>query len=102
MALKTAIVGIGWWGRHIIDSTNFMLDPSLKDIFKGNSGTASKSSMRIQFMYDYFSGKVYIQIGDTRTDDAKALSNIVLISEEGGKSDGLFTNKVDKSSWTTS
>lgn len=22
MALKTAIVGIGWWGRHIIDSTN--------------------------------------------------------------------------------
>ena len=75
---------------YIIDSTNFMLDPSLKDIFKGNSGMASKSSMRIQFMYDYCSGKVYIQIGDTRIDDAKALSDIVKENKLESKGTCLF------------
>jgi len=62
---------------YIIDSTNFDLHPSLKDIFKGSRGTASDSSMRIQFIYDYLTGKSYIEIGDNRTADSTTLFNIV-------------------------
>lgn len=61
----------------IIDSTNFDLLPSLKEIFKGSGGAASLSSMRIQLIYDYLSGKLYIMIGDTRTSDTKTLKEIV-------------------------
>lgn len=62
---------------YIIDSTNFDLHPSLKDMFKGYGGNASKSSIRIQLMYDYLKGKMYIEIGDIRKTDSKTLLNMI-------------------------
>lgn len=62
---------------YIIDSTNFDLHPSLKEIFKGSGGSASKSSMRIQLIFDYFSKKIYIEIGDNRTSDATTLFEMI-------------------------
>jgi hypothetical protein len=61
----------------IIDSTNFNLHPSLKEKYKGSSGSASESAMRIQLLYDYLSGKTHIVIGDTKTSDSKTLYNII-------------------------
>ncbi len=62
---------------YIIDSTNFDLHPRLKNIFKGNSGSASKSSLRIQFVYDYISGHMYVEIGDVKLSDAKTFHSII-------------------------
>jgi len=62
---------------YIIDSTNFDLHPKLSEIFKGNSGAASKSSLRIQFVYDFLSGRMYIQIGDVKLTDAKTFHTII-------------------------
>lgn len=62
---------------YIIDSTNFDLHPKLCEIFKGNSGAASKSSLRIQFVYDFLSGQMYIQIGDVKLSDPKTLHSII-------------------------
>lgn len=62
---------------YIIDSTNFDLHPSLKEKFKGSGGSASASSMRIQFIFDYLTGKLLIEIGDVRTSDSKTLEKIV-------------------------
>ena len=62
---------------YIIDSTNIKLHPKLHEIFKGTGGGASKSSLRIQFMYDFLTGKMYIEIGDVKLSDAKTLYNII-------------------------
>jgi hypothetical protein len=62
---------------YIIDSTNFDLHPKLSDIFKGSSGGASKSSLRIQFVYDFLTGNMYIQIGDVKLSDAKTFYRII-------------------------
>ncbi len=75
---------------YIIDSTNFDLHPSLKDIFKGSSGTASDSSMRIQFIYDYLTGRSYIEIGDNRTADSTTLFNIVKENKLATDGNALF------------
>lgn len=62
---------------YIIDSTNFALHPSLAELFKGNGGSASKSSMRIQFMYDFITGQMYVEIGDVKLADATAYHRIL-------------------------
>ena len=62
---------------YIIDSTNFELHPSLKDVFTGSSGASSPSSMRIQLIHDYITGRIYVMIGDTKMCDAPALQNVV-------------------------
>ena len=62
---------------YIIDSTNFDLHPKLSNCFKGYGGSASPSSMRIQLVYDYLSGKVYVEIGDVTNSDSKTLHEIV-------------------------
>jgi hypothetical protein len=61
----------------IIDSTNFDLHPKLKNVFKGNNGAASKSSIRIQFVYDFLSARMYIEIGDVNLSDAKTFHSII-------------------------
>lgn len=48
----------------IIDSTNFDLHKDLSDDYKGSGGSASSASMRIQAIYEYFSGKFKIKLGD--------------------------------------
>lgn len=62
---------------YIIDSTNFDLHPALRDMFKGSAGSASKASMRIQFVYDYLTGQMYVEIGDTDNSDAGTLHDII-------------------------
>lgn len=61
----------------IIDSTNFSLHPSLSEVFKGNGGSASKSSIRIQFMYDFITGRMYVHIGDVKLADASSYYKII-------------------------
>lgn len=75
---------------YIIDSTNFDLHPSLKDTFKGNGGGASASSMRIQFIYDYLSGRLHLEIGDVRLSDATTLKDIVKTRKLGTDGNTLF------------
>jgi len=62
---------------YIIDSTTFDIHPSLRDIFKGSSGSGSPASMRIQLVLDYRTGLLYAQIGDTKLCDAPTLHRIV-------------------------
>lgn len=62
---------------YIIDSTNFSLHPSLENDFKGSGGSGSPASMRIQLVYDYLSGKTYLEIGDVKNTDAVMLEDIV-------------------------
>lgn len=62
---------------YIIDSTNFDLHPSLREVFRGCGGTASVSSMRIQLVLDYLTGRLYVQIGDTKMCDAPTLQHLV-------------------------
>ena len=62
---------------YIIDSTNFEIHPSLREIFKGSSGSGSTASMRIQLVLDYLTGRLYLQIGDTKLCDAPTLQRIV-------------------------
>ena len=62
---------------YVIDSTNFELHPSLANVFKGCGGGASKAAMRIQFVLDYLTGTVHIEIGDTKLSDPKTLHAIV-------------------------
>lgn len=62
---------------YIIDSTNFELPSALREIFKGSSGDSSASSMRIQLVLDYVTGRIYIEIGDTKLCDAPTLQRLV-------------------------
>lgn len=62
---------------YIIDSTNFDLHPSLRALFKGSSGSASKAAMRIQLVLDYLTGRLYVEIGDTQLCDAPTLQRLV-------------------------
>ncbi len=75
---------------YIIDSTNFDLQASLKDIFKGSNGSASKSCMRIQFAYDYLQGKTYVEIGDVKLSDAGTLNRIVSTEKLNIKGECIF------------
>lgn len=62
---------------YVIDSTNFNLHPSLVDVFKGSGGGASVAAARIQFLFDYRTGFMYIELGDVTLSDATALASIV-------------------------
>jgi hypothetical protein len=62
---------------YAIDSTNFNLAPELAPIFKGNGGGASKAAMRIQFVLDYCTEAMYLEIGDVRLSDPATLAGIV-------------------------
>jgi hypothetical protein len=62
---------------YLIDSTNFTIHKSLKDIFKGPGGSASEAMVRIQFAYDYVTGGMFVEIGDAKTADAPTLEEIV-------------------------
>ncbi|MEI6423187.1 MAG: transposase [Lentisphaerota bacterium] len=62
---------------YLIDSTNFTLHESLKIIFKGPGGNASEAMVRIQFVYDYVTGGMFVEIGDVKTADAPTLEAIV-------------------------
>jgi hypothetical protein len=76
--LKLEASCIKWLDHiYIIDSTNFDIHPSLQGTFKGSGGSASKASVRIQFVFDYLSGRTYVQIGDADTADATTLHDII-------------------------
>jgi hypothetical protein len=62
---------------YLIDSTNFDLHPSLREIFKGSGGAASKAAMRIQLVLDYLTGRLYVEIGDAKLCDAPTLQRLV-------------------------
>jgi len=62
---------------YIIDSTNFELHPSLREVFKGNGGASSVSAMRIQLVLDYVTGRLFVEIGDTKLCDAPTLQRLV-------------------------
>ena len=62
---------------YIIDSTNFELHPALAPKFKGNSGGASPASMRIQFVFDYCTGIIHVEIGDVRLSDTTTLAKLI-------------------------
>ncbi len=62
---------------YVIDSTNFELHPTLAPHFKGNGGGASAASMRIQFVFDYCSGIMHVEIGDVRLTDTATLERLV-------------------------
>ena len=59
---------------YIIDSTNFPLHASLKGTFKGSGEGAT---MRIQMVYDFLSGFVIAEFGDTTLCDAPTLHRLV-------------------------
>jgi len=72
---------------YVIDSTNFDLHPKLAPLFKGNGGGASKASMRIQFVFDYRTGIMHVEIGDVRLSDTATLAR--LLSEQVLPMDGV-------------
>lgn len=74
----------------LIDSTTFELHDSLAGTFKGFGGTCSNSSMRIQLVYDYIEGTIYVEIGDIRLTDAKTLKEIIEMSKLNMKGKCLF------------
>ena len=53
-------------------------------------GLHPKSSMRIQFVYDYLTGEMYIRIGDTDTADAVTLNDIVKENNLSTDGNSLF------------
>lgn len=62
----------------ITDSTSFVLDSSLKDIFRGyGSGSYADAAARIHLMYDYLSGEFTHYIDDARSSEHKMLENEV-------------------------
>jgi len=62
---------------YVIDSTNFELHPALALKFKGNGGGASPASMRIQFVFDYCTGIMHVEIGDVRLSDTATLARLI-------------------------
>ena len=62
---------------YIIDSTNFELHASLREVFKGSGGASSTSAMRIQLVLDYVTGRLHVWIGDTKLCDAPTLQRVV-------------------------
>jgi hypothetical protein len=62
---------------YVIDSTNFELRPALAPYFRGNGGGASAASMRIQFVFDYRTGTMHVEIGDVRLSDTATLARLV-------------------------
>lgn len=74
----------------IIDSTNFDLHKSLKNKYKGNKGSASASSMRIQFLFDYVTGAIHVEIGDVNLTDANTLNEIVSFDKIDTSGNCLF------------
>jgi hypothetical protein len=62
---------------YVIDSTNFELQPALAPHFKGNGGGASQAALRIQFVFDYRTGAMYVEIGDVRQSDTSTLARLV-------------------------
>lgn len=62
---------------YIADSTSFQLAPALSGSFKGNGGASSEALMRIQLVFDYVSGLLHVEIGDTTLNDASALGRII-------------------------
>lgn len=75
---------------YIIDSTNFALHPKLCEIFKGTGGGASVSSLRIQFVYDFLAGQMYLEIGDVRLSDQQTLYNIIKENKLNVQAAALF------------
>ena len=65
--------------KHVyaIDSTNFTLAPELVAVFKGSGGGGSKSAMRIQFVLDFCTGAMYLEVGDVTLCDPAALASVV-------------------------
>jgi len=62
---------------YVIDSTNFELRPALAPHFRGNGGGASSASMRVQFVFDYRTGIMHVEIGDVRLSDTTTLARLV-------------------------
>jgi hypothetical protein len=62
---------------YVIDSTNFELQPALAPQFKGNGGGASPAALRIQFVFDYRTGAMHVEIGDVRQSDTATLARLV-------------------------
>ena len=62
---------------YIIDSTTFDIHPSFQGVFKGSGGSGSASSMRIQLVLDYLTGRLYVECGDTKLCDAPTLHRLV-------------------------
>lgn len=62
---------------YVIDSTNFNLHPALAPKFKGNGGGASPAAMRIQFLFDFRTGVMHVEIGDVRLSDTATLARLV-------------------------
>jgi hypothetical protein len=62
---------------YVIDSTNFNLHPALAPKFKGNGGGASPAAMRIQFLFDFRTGVMHVEIGDVRLADTDTLARLV-------------------------
>ena len=75
---------------YIIDSTNFDIRHSLRKSFKGAHGSSSEASLRIQFVYDYLTGKAFIEIGDVTLSDAKTLNDIVSLNKLDVNGNCLF------------
>lgn len=44
---------------RIKDSTSFQLPDSIREAFAGSGGSSSKSGIKIQFEYDYLTGRIY-------------------------------------------
>jgi len=83
LAMSSRISRLGeetlrWFDHvYVIDSTNFDLDPALASRFKGNGGGASKAAMRIQFVFDYRTGIMHVEIGDVHLSDPATLARLV-------------------------
>ncbi len=62
---------------YVIDSTNFSLHPALSEKFKGSGGGGSAAAMRIQFLLDYRTETMHIELGDVKLADSAALAALV-------------------------
>jgi len=62
---------------YVIDSTSFCLPPGLAEIFPECKGVSSTAKLRIQFVLDFCTGAMFLEIGDKNLDDVSTLANIV-------------------------
>lgn len=69
---------------NILDSVEWMLPEGLKKFFKGSSGSASESAIKVQLLFEFLSG-VYklIELTDRRIPDQIYGENIIPYIKEG-------------------
>jgi hypothetical protein len=67
---------------HIADSTGFELAPTLKDLFPGSGGSASRAGAKIQLVGEYLSHRfTHLALVPGTTSDTKYIDTVVKVAQ---------------------